>query len=96
MSYPISGLVKSYKAKDYEVDHPLVVSKKFILFRTQHAVSLLQLNLKIAFSKLSSSGDNFHDTLPKSALKGIDILEGNNTFIAVCVMFLFVSLMVCP
>ncbi|PFX16371.1 Hydroxyacid-oxoacid transhydrogenase, mitochondrial [Stylophora pistillata] len=25
MSYPISGLVKSYKAKDYEVDHPLVV-----------------------------------------------------------------------
>ena len=28
MSYPISGLVKSYKAKDYEVDHPLVVSKK--------------------------------------------------------------------
>ncbi|XP_022805089.1 hydroxyacid-oxoacid transhydrogenase, mitochondrial-like [Stylophora pistillata] len=24
MSYPISGLVKSYKAKDYEVDHPLV------------------------------------------------------------------------
>ncbi|EMP29794.1 Hydroxyacid-oxoacid transhydrogenase [Chelonia mydas] len=24
MSYPISGLVKSYKAKDYNVDHPLV------------------------------------------------------------------------
>jgi len=24
MSYPISGLVKSYKAKDYEADHPLV------------------------------------------------------------------------
>ena len=25
MSYPISGLVKSYKAKQYEVEHPLVV-----------------------------------------------------------------------
>ena len=25
MSYPISGLVKSYKAKGYETDHPLVV-----------------------------------------------------------------------
>nr|KAF6404997.1 hypothetical protein HJG63_009326 [Rousettus aegyptiacus] len=24
MSYPISGLVKTYKAKDYNVDHPLV------------------------------------------------------------------------
>uniref|UniRef100_A0A8C2NL18 Hydroxyacid-oxoacid transhydrogenase, mitochondrial n=2 Tax=Capra hircus TaxID=9925 RepID=A0A8C2NL18_CAPHI len=24
MSYPISGLVKTYKAKDYDVDHPLV------------------------------------------------------------------------
>ncbi|XP_073924689.1 hydroxyacid-oxoacid transhydrogenase, mitochondrial isoform X1 [Castor canadensis] len=27
MSYPISGLVKTYKAKDYNVDHPLVVKK---------------------------------------------------------------------
>ena len=35
MSYPISGLVKSYKAKDYEVDHPLVVSKKN-LFCCEH------------------------------------------------------------
>lgn len=25
MSYPISGLVKTYKAKEYNVDHPLVV-----------------------------------------------------------------------
>ena len=25
MSYPISGLVKSYKAKQYDVEHPLVV-----------------------------------------------------------------------
>ena len=97
MSYPISGLVKSYKAKDYEVDHPLVVSKKiYFVANTTRSFAILQLNLKITFSKLSSSGDNFHDTLPKSALKGIDILEGNNTFIAVYVMFLFVSLMVCP
>ena len=33
---------------------------------------------------------------PNLHLKGIDILEGNSTFITVCVMFLFVSLMVCP
>ena len=25
MSYPISGLVKSYKAKQYDAEHPLVV-----------------------------------------------------------------------
>ena len=28
MSYPISGLVKSYKAKQYEVEHPLVVGHR--------------------------------------------------------------------
>ncbi|KAB1256530.1 Hydroxyacid-oxoacid transhydrogenase; mitochondrial [Camelus dromedarius] len=29
MSYPISGLVKKYKAKDYKVDHPLVARFTF-------------------------------------------------------------------
>ena len=34
MSYPISGLVKSYKAMQYEVEHPLVVRncKNSVLF----------------------------------------------------------------
>ena len=31
MSYPISGLVKSYRAKDYDVDHKLVVRNSNIL-----------------------------------------------------------------
>ena len=26
MSYPISGLVKNFKSKDYDDDHPMVVS----------------------------------------------------------------------
>ena len=71
MSYPISGLVKSYKAKDYEVDHPLVVSKKsHIVAHTTRSFAILQLNLEITFSRLLSLGDNFHYALPKSAFKG--------------------------
>jgi len=32
MSYPISGLVKTYKPKDYNVDHSLVVKPGLSLF----------------------------------------------------------------
>lgn len=31
MSYPISGNVKTFRAKDYQVDHPLVVSVLVVL-----------------------------------------------------------------
>ena len=31
MSYPISGKVKTFRAKDYQVDHPLVVSELVVL-----------------------------------------------------------------
>ena len=36
MSYPISGLVKGFKSKDYDDDHPMVVRFKLeFLFCSQ-------------------------------------------------------------
>ena len=44
MSYPISGLVKSYKAKQYEVEHPLVVGHlKVIIFYAKQRTVLAQV-----------------------------------------------------
>lgn len=46
MSYPISGLVKSYKAKQYEVEHPLVVGycKSYYFFMRNEENVLAQVS----------------------------------------------------
>uniref|UniRef100_A0A8C9EIP4 Hydroxyacid-oxoacid transhydrogenase, mitochondrial n=1 Tax=Pavo cristatus TaxID=9049 RepID=A0A8C9EIP4_PAVCR len=68
MSYPISGLVKTYKPKDYNVDHSLVVKLDSFLFSyyTIHFPALcLILGADIRTARIKDAGLILADTLRK-------------------------------
>ncbi|XP_016045476.2 hydroxyacid-oxoacid transhydrogenase, mitochondrial isoform X3 [Erinaceus europaeus] len=88
MSYPISGLVKTYKAKEYDVDHPLVphglsvvlTSPAVFTFTAQmsperHLRSAEILGADTHTARISDAGPILADTLRKF-LFGLDVDDG--------------------
>ncbi|XP_012578268.1 PREDICTED: hydroxyacid-oxoacid transhydrogenase, mitochondrial isoform X2 [Condylura cristata] len=88
MSYPISGLVKTYKAKDYKVDHPLVphglsvvlTSPAVFTFTAQmaperHLKTAEILGADTRTARISDAGPVLADTLRKF-LFDLDVDDG--------------------
>ncbi|XP_037361806.1 hydroxyacid-oxoacid transhydrogenase, mitochondrial isoform X3 [Talpa occidentalis] len=88
MSYPISGLVKTYKAKDYNVDHPLVphglsvvlTSPAVFTFTAQmaperHLETAEILGADTRTARISDAGPVLADTLRK-LLFDLDVDDG--------------------